>query len=143
MYLHGFRHILILNGHGSNVPSISAAFPEVLNELIDLQVRLCNWWLEPEVRKLLDTAFPGEIMGHAAAAETSMLMAIRPQLVRLDRAKSNPDTPRPAFLTRHVFVQRFPNGVSGSDPHRASAEVGEWVIASAVNTYETLLREWK
>mgnify|MGYP001768066516 CR=1 FL=1 len=32
-YRHGFRRILIVNGHGGNVPAIQVALAEVLNEL--------------------------------------------------------------------------------------------------------------
>ena len=53
-----------------------------------------------------------------------MLLAIRPDIVRLDRAAYNPESPSPTFLTRQVFLEHFPHGVIGPDPNQASAEVG-------------------
>ncbi len=142
-YEHGFRRILLLNGHGGNIPSIQSALAEALNELFDLQVRLGSWWHEPEVRAVLDQAFPGKPSGHADTGETSLVMAIRPDAVHLDRAEYSPDSPRPGFLTRQVFLEYFPHGVIGGDPRQASAEVGERILAAAVQTYERVLHEWK
>ena len=39
-YEHGFRHILLLNGHGGNIAAIQVALSEALHELRGLQVRL-------------------------------------------------------------------------------------------------------
>ena len=142
-YLHGFRRILILNGHGGNTASIQAALAEALNELHGLEVRLGIWWREPEVKAVMEDAFPGEASGHADAGETSMVLAIRPDVVRLDRADYNPGSPMPSFLTRQVFMEHFPHGVIGSDPRKASAGVGERALAAAVDVYESLLQAWE
>jgi creatinine amidohydrolase len=142
-YQHGFRRILILNGHGGNTAAIQTALAEALNELHGLQVRLGIWWREPEVKAVMDEAFPGEPGGHANASETSMVLAIRPDVVRLERAEYSPESPSPGFLTRQVFLEYFPHGVIGSDPRRASAEVGEKGLAAAVEVYEKLLQTWE
>jgi creatinine amidohydrolase len=130
-YGHGFRRILILNGHGGNVAAIQVALAEVLNELPGLRVRLENWWHAPEVQAVFDAAFcePG---GHADAGETSAVMAIRPDVVRLDRAAYSPDSPYPDFLTVETFLEQFPHGVIGGDPRLASAQVGEQALQAAV-----------
>jgi creatinine amidohydrolase len=90
----------------------------------------------------MDEAFPGESGGHANASETSMVLAIRPDVVRLERAEHSPESPMPGFLTRQVFMEYFPHGVIGSDPRKASAEVGERALTAAVEVYETLLQAW-
>lgn len=142
-YEGGFRRILILNGHGGNVAAIQAALAEVLHELRGLQVHLGNWWREPKVQAVFDAAFPDESSGHADAGETSVVMAIHPDAVRLDRAAHSPEAPRPHFLTRWVFLEHLPHGVIGTDPRLASTELGERVLAAAVAAYEPLLRAWK
>jgi creatinine amidohydrolase len=141
-YLHGFRHILLLNGHGGNTAAMQVALAEALHELHGLEINLGIWWREPQVRAVLDAAFPGEASGHADAGETSMIMAIQPDVLRLERAAHNPEAPRPAFLTRQVFLEHFPHGVIGLDPRRASAELGERVLAAAVAAYENVLEDW-
>jgi creatinine amidohydrolase len=142
-YEHGFRHILLLNGHGGNIPSIRVALSEALHELHGLEVRLENWWQAPEIEAILDAAFPEQPGGHADPGETSVVMAIRPDVIRLDRAAHSPDSPLPSFLSRQVFLEYFPHGVIGGDPRLASAEVGERVLAAAVEAYEQILGAWK
>jgi creatinine amidohydrolase len=142
-YEHGFRHILILNGHGGNTAAIQVALAEALHELPGLEVRLENWWTAPEVKAVFDAAFPPPAGRHADAGETSAVMAVRPDVIRLDRAAHSPDSPMPAFLSKQVFLDRFPHGVIGSDPRLASAEVGEQALAAVVDAYEKILRAWK
>lgn len=141
-YGHGFRHILMLNGHGGNTAAIRVALAEVLNERPGLEVWLTAWWQEPAVKAVLEAAYPGDPGGHADAGETSAVMAIRPDVVRLDRADYSPDASRAAFLTRYVFVESYPHGVIGGDPRRASVEVGERVLTTAVDLYEQILDAW-
>jgi creatinine amidohydrolase len=142
-YGHGFRHILLLNGHGGNVAPIQTALMEALHELHGLEVRLASWWQEPAVQAVFDAAFPGEPAGHADPGETSTILAIRPDVVRLERAAHSPGAPRPSFLTQQVFMEHFPHGVIGGDPTLASAVVGERALAAAVEVYERVLEAWK
>jgi creatinine amidohydrolase len=140
-YEHGFRRILILNGHGGNTAPIQVAMIEALNELHGLQARAEAWWRVPEVSAVFEEAGI-KLPSHADAGETSVVMAIRPDVVRLERAAYSPDSPKPTFLTRQVFQEHFPHGVIGADPRQASADVGEQVIAAAVRRYVRLLEEW-
>jgi len=142
-YQHGFRHVLLLNGHGGNTAAIQTALAEVLHELPGLEVRLSQWWREPEVVEVLEEAFPGHPPAHADAGETSVVMAVRPDVVHLERAQHSPGAPGVSFLTRHAFLEHYPHGVIGLDPRRASADVGERVIAAAVAAYERVLNAWQ
>ena len=142
-YEHGFRRILLLNGHGGNTAPIQTALAEALNELHGLEVRLGIWWQIPEVKALMEKAFPDSAPGHADAGETSVVMAIRPEVVRLDRAAHSPDAPRPSFLTRYVFLEHYPHGVIGADPRTASAQVGEQVLQAAAEVYAGILKSWQ
>jgi creatinine amidohydrolase len=142
-YEHGFRRILILNGHGGNVPAIQVALAEVLHELPGLEVLLGNWWREPAVMAVFEAAYPGEASGHADAGETSTVMAVRPDVIHLERAAYSPGPHHVDFLTRQVFLDQFPHGVIGTDPRRASADVGEQALAAAAQVYEQVLRAWK
>ncbi len=142
-YQHGFRHILLLNGHGGNTAAIQTALAEALHELAGMEVRLGHWWREPEVAAVLEEAFPGHPPAHADAGETSVVLAIRPDAVHLERAQHSPDAPRVSFLTRYVFLEHYPHGVIGLDPRRASAQVGERAIAAAVAAYEKVLAAWQ
>jgi creatinine amidohydrolase len=141
-YEHGFRRVLLLNGHGGNTAALQVALAEVLNELHGLDVRLGIWWREPAVAAVFEEAFPGQRLSHADAGETSLLLAVRPDTVHLERAEYSPDAPRVAFLTRYNFLEHYPHGVIGGDPRQASAGVGERAIEAAVTAYEEILRGW-
>lgn len=142
-YEHGLRRILILNGHGGNVAAIQVALAEALHELYGLQVRIGNWWREPEVQQVFAAALPEQSPRHADAGETAVVMAIRPDVVRLDRAAHSPEAQHPDFLTRQTFLDHFPHGVIGLDPRLASAELGERALAAAVEVYARLLQSWE
>jgi creatinine amidohydrolase len=142
-YEHGFRRILLLNGHGGNAAAIQVALAEALHELHGMEVRLSSWWQEPEVGKVFEEAYPGEPPAHADAGETAMLLAIRPDAVHLERVEYSPEAPRGLFLTRQVFLDHYPHGVIGNDPRRALAEVGERAISVAVAAYAKVLDAWQ
>jgi creatinine amidohydrolase len=129
-YRHGFRRILILNGHGGNIAAIQVALGEVLNELPGLRVRIESWWRDAGVKAVFNAALGAEA-GHADAGETSVVLAIRPDVVRLDRAAFSPESPDPDFLTVETFLEYFPHGVIGTDPRQASAQVGEQAIEAS------------
>jgi creatinine amidohydrolase len=141
-YEHGFRHILLLNGHGGNTAAIQVALAEVLHELHGLQVRMGVWWHEPGVKAVMAEVLQSSSIRHADAGETSVVMAIRPGVVRLDRVAFSPDSPLPSFLTRQTFLEHFPHGVIGTDPRLASEEAGERILAAAVDAYEQVLEAW-
>jgi len=142
-YGHGFRRILLLNGHGGNIASIQVALSEALHELHGLEVRVQSWWQAPEVLAILDEGLPGLAIGHADASETSVVMAVRPDVVRLERAAHSPDSPFPPYLSKQVFLEDFPHGVIGCHPNLASAELGERVLTAAVEVYEPILCAWE
>jgi creatinine amidohydrolase len=71
---HGVRALVIVNGHGGN------DFKPILRELQqDVGMLLCtaNWWTVADGRSYFDE--PGD---HAGELETSVMMHLRPDLVR-------------------------------------------------------------
>jgi creatinine amidohydrolase len=131
-YVHGFRRILLVNGHGGNTASIQVALSETLHDKHDLQAFLINWWTPPSVTAIFDKAF-GEQPYHADAGETSAVLAIRPDAVRLNRAQHSPRISSAGPLSVAVFRTHYPHGAIGADPRRASANVGEQALQAAVD----------
>ena len=64
---------------------------------------------------------------HAAKNETSIMMALRPDLVDLSRLPEDRDV--------------WPQGVGGKDPRDASAEYGETCLSSSLEALEKLLEK--
>ncbi|MDX2035098.1 MAG: creatininase family protein [Isosphaeraceae bacterium] len=77
---HGIRKCLLLNGHGGN------DLKWLLRELhlkTPVQLFLCNWWKVAIDRYREIYQDPGD---HAGELETSLIMALRPDLVTLEKA---------------------------------------------------------
>lgn len=47
----GFRRVLVLNGHGGNIPAKTMLY-EVATSLSDLQIRWYDWWLSHSIEEI-------------------------------------------------------------------------------------------
>jgi creatinine amidohydrolase len=127
---HGFGRIAVLNGHGGNIEAISTAAIE-LTRTLGVPVVGVTYWLanEDSFGGILE-AQPNVM--HACEAETSMMMAVRPDDVRagnIERAvpkRAVPPAP-PGFRRSRSFPEMTDTGVIG-DPRKASAEKGEKLL---------------
>jgi creatinine amidohydrolase len=79
---YGVRKIVIVNGHGGNLPVLSDLARELREE--EVFVSLFQWW--PAVAKLLPDLFKSEERLHASAEETSVNLALHPHLVDMTKA---------------------------------------------------------
>ncbi|GDX11634.1 creatinine amidohydrolase [Verrucomicrobiota bacterium] len=126
---HGFRRLLLLNGHGGNdVPGKQAVFEvrQRHRERNDLLLLFCTYWnLDADPH----TAHPDlhqKQMGHACEWETSMVLRLAPHLV-----KNHTGVPPQEFGNAFepasrgwTMTDRSEHGHVG-DPRSASAEKGE------------------
>ena len=143
----GFNKIVIINGHGGNVPSLKFA-AQMINR--DAHIFVCvdtGETSDPDVLDLAET--PNDV--HAGEIETSVSLAIRPHLVKLDRAKKYV----PKFSSRYLnfsskrsvewyarTAKLSRNGVLG-DPSKASKEKGEKMWAIMVKNLVELVEDLK
>lgn len=86
---HGFSKIIVVNGHGSNMPPLDLACRRV-NMETQSQVALASWWgltaADPSfARKWRKSHFPGGC-AHACEAETSLALHLDADLVQMDKA---------------------------------------------------------
>lgn len=141
---HGFRDFTLINGHGGNIPSINAAFSQVLSSDQDSHFRLINWWHLAEVQAYEKQHF-GDANGfHATCGEVSLIMHTHREAYRevpeyAPFAPTARDYPWP--LSPGQFRQTFPDGRMGSDPSLASAQHGEKIFAIAVDAICQKLRK--
>jgi creatinine amidohydrolase len=127
---HGFRRIVLLNAHGGNENALRSITDDLTPKLDVAIVQFTYWYAAAvPIAKILETQ--GGLQ-HACEAETSMMMAVRPELVAIDRiplAKSNstPDVGDVAgggVYRWRTIGSRSGSGVIGN-PEAASAEKGE------------------
>ncbi len=88
---HGFKKILLLNGHGSNMPNLDLVARRC-NLETDAECGFCAWWqlltVDPEfMPRWRESEFPGGC-AHAGELETSVYLHLCPEDVRTDKVRS-------------------------------------------------------
>lgn len=125
--------MLLANGHGGNVPAIKRAVAA-----LHAEGRTCHVW---------HAGLPGSPVAdpHAGRFETSIMLALAPELVQLDRAAPGDTRPLAEIMPalRESGIRAVsPNGVLG-DPAGACAAEGEdligQLVASLSQTLDKLL----
>ena len=143
----GFVNIVILNGNRPNGTSNDAVARRLIDDLddkYDFKVTVINLW-EPAAPKIqeLRNSGPGGI-GHGGEMETSLQLAIRPELVHVDRLSTVPKPPMVVWdaiagpLPAYTYARRpnpdtNPSSIFG-DPSVASAETGEAFLKAIVDS---------
>src|SRR5207247_1305709 len=130
-----FQRILVLNGHGGNIDTMHVALRMLQPRYLDRLLTAASYWEIAE--KELAGLAKGErkSMGHACEYETSMVLALRPDLVRREEIKDDPPQGEEATL-RGLYIaqdmkQRTDHGAVGY-PEQASAEQGRACLKVAI-----------
>jgi creatinine amidohydrolase len=142
----GFERVLVLNGHGGNIDTMQVALRRLQPRYRTRQLTAASYWdlAAGELAALAEG--PRKNMGHACEFETSMVMALRPELVRKDKIKDDPPTSEPALRGLYIgedMHQRTQRGAVGY-PELASADKGRKFLKAAIDrtveVVQTLLR---
>ncbi len=130
----GYQRILVLNGHGGNIDPMQLALRRLQPRYRNRTLTAASYWdlAEKELAELAEG--PRKQMGHACEFETSMIMALRPDLVRRDRIRNDPLRAEPVL--RGLFIaedmkQRTDHGAAGY-PELATAEKGRAFLNAAI-----------
>jgi creatinine amidohydrolase len=129
---HGFRHIVVIPIHGGNFATVRQAIDEARKAHPEIDVTGFT-----DMPGLMDTLYrmsakygisAEEAGGHAGESETSMMMALEPGLVAVDRFAPGYLGPFGEAETKLMMEKGMSaltaNGILG-DPRTASAEKGE------------------
>lgn len=127
---HGFKRIVLLNAHGGNENALRTITDDLTPKYAAAIVQFTYWYAAAvPIAKILETQGG---LSHACEAETSMMMAVRPDLVATDRiplAKANTTPAVDDVVGGGVYRwrsigSRSSSGVMGN-PEAATAEKGE------------------
>lgn len=148
----GFKSFVLFNSHGGN-EAIGRVLVEKLGYMnIDRQVAMLTWWTlaRQALTEIQESGFGG--VGHACEFETSLLLHLRPDLVRKE-AIADPDMPATycwaqadmlnapsGVLYRSMKVQSGGSGTVGR-PSFASAEKGARISAAVTDRLCAMLSD--
>ncbi len=153
---HGFKRILLVNGHGSNSTWLENAARLAIVEMPGILCGTINWWAIPEVVKSVTSMRDSERGGtsHACELETSLMLAIRPDLVKMDEAVKELSRGSGKYFPAWDFyypsgpvrIMKYwstmsETGVMG-DPTVATVEKGEAWLAAAAEGLKGIIKEF-
>jgi creatinine amidohydrolase len=129
----GYKRLLILNGHGGNIDTMQVALRRLQPSYRDRVLSAASYWdvAKDELAALAEG--PRKVMGHACEFETSMVMALRPDLVRKDQIRNDLEAIDPALRGLYLaedMRQRTDHGAVGYC-ELANAEKGRRMIEAA------------
>ena len=117
--------VVFVNGHGGNVTAMQRA-----TEVFEVERRrVLVWW--PRV--------PGGDP-HAGHTETSIMLAVAPDAVRLEAATPGP-IPTLDALVREGVLPLSPSGVLG-DPTHADRDTGQRILDDLADQLSAAVTEW-
>ena len=134
----GFRRLFLVNGHVTNAAPLRCALEMLRAAHDDLMIALVNTpEISARVRKI---HYADAEDWHANAAETALMQAISPDMVRPDRVASADDPDRTTdSVFAHPVNRTSNNGVTGF-PSQASAESGAQLYQWMVEDLAALVR---
>jgi creatinine amidohydrolase len=137
LHVHGLRSFVILSGHAGQIHmgALNEVGEELLEEIPEIKIAILSGMdLFPNEGGVVET----EGDSHAGEMETSMMLHLRPELVKGSAPEEYPKLPRP-ILVRDKR-KYWPGGVWG-DPSKASREKGERVMNLAVDNVVDLIKK--
>jgi creatinine amidohydrolase len=131
----GYQRILILNGHGGNIDTMQVALRRLQPRYLKSILTAASYWdLAANELAALATG-RRKTMGHACEFETSMVLALRPDLVKREEIQNDP--PPEDLVLRGLYLaedmkQKTDHGAVGY-PELASVEKGWAFLNAAIN----------
>lgn len=143
---HGIRRLFVLNGHGGNQHALDIASVKMR---VDLGMRMSYslWPLLGGTYTALSKAETRRV-GHACLYETSLMLHLRPDIVR-ETALAEGDMQPPLYgdvptggIGGFAYWSEYTlNGAFEGAPH-ATAEIGEKIVRHALNHAAQFLRRF-
>jgi creatinine amidohydrolase len=134
----GIKLLMVVNGHGGNSVPIAMAAREATRET-DLSVLVVDWWRDLGAEALSKFSSPG----HAGEDETSAMLAVNSDLVKMDLARSH-EIQYPSFkiYSKKLDERLYKIALTG-DATRASKEKGEELMGAVIRDLIKIIEDAK
>ncbi len=139
-----FKKVLIVNGHGGNQADLRVAQQKLKERFSDARIYGTSWWeaAGPKLDKIKEAGPAGS--GHAGEMETSLMLTIRPDLVRTDRFLADGTRPESDYGNQVVEFRRadeWSTRGNRGDPTVASSEKGERMLTVIVDSLVEIVHD--
>ena len=136
---YGVKLLVVINGHEANNASLKYACRELEDELDIPMVYL----FYPELQRAMNECCESQTwngMFHACEFETSLMLAVKPEWVHMDKAvKEYPETP-PLYGRSAISVGRLSQSGVYGDPTLATREKGKKMLEIITEAMVRLVR---
>ncbi|WP_050785905.1 creatininase family protein [Pedosphaera parvula] len=139
---HGFRRVFILNGHGGNIDGFHLALRQLALEFPDSVLAGASYWdlADKEIAAILQGERKN--VGHACEFETSMMMYLRPELVRTseiadDKVKNTSEALKGIYIPLD-FKRHTRHGGSGQATLATAAKGKQFMDAIVPKSVEII-----
>ena len=147
---HGFTRLMVVNGHGGNIPAVRAAAWQLTTDGHPLAV--VTYWELIEAEQKRHLRGPIDHIRHACEFETSMMLHLRPEGVAMEKAVDclappwNPRLDRDPIRAEGVFFpsvfRRTGPGLVGAPSHGTGA-TGEALFDAAAAKLANAIRTFR
>jgi len=145
----GIKKIILVNGHGGNTAWLQYFCQIQLESQRDYAVYFTTPSVSQDVQRQITELRKTTVGGHADEVETSAMLAIRPDLVKMDRAtsESGENLNRLQHLPNGLYLgirwySQYPNHYAG-DARHANARIGELSIEGRAQTLANMIKAVK
>jgi creatinine amidohydrolase len=134
LLMHDFRRFFLLNGHSGNLDTLRLALRQLKQDWPEGVFAGASYWdlAAPEIAELLSG--PRKEIGHSCEVETSLMLALHPEKVRLDRLRDDPMT-LPEALRGATWAFTFDEVTQSGQigyATQASADTGQKLLDAIV-----------
>ena len=140
----GFKKIILVTGHDGNRFFLRFFVQTILSKCKDYAVYFPERLLDPDVEeKTIETKFDY----HAGESETSQLLYLHPELVKVNAIPAKPGKPLnrskvPGIMVPVYWMADYPEHYAG-DARRATSKKGKILVENVVKNLVEIIRKVK
>jgi creatinine amidohydrolase len=139
----GIEKVLILNGHDGNIPCAEIAARDVKVRHREMSLAVFDWWTILAQMLPADTFEIWGGWGHAGEVETSIGLALFPELMHMEHARGQIPTRLDAFVKEiWTFDEITGYGASGA-AEKGTPDKGEQIVDAVIRYMTDYMRRFE